>query len=55
MCFFRSGIEGGLRGQVEAEREPVTVDAEPTPLEDASWKVLTDAGFLYLGEWTHEP
>ncbi|WP_278045534.1 hypothetical protein [Edaphobacter modestus] len=22
-----SGIEGGLRGQVEVEREPVTVDA----------------------------
>jgi hypothetical protein len=27
--LLRSGIEGGLRGQVEVEREPVTVDAAP--------------------------
>ncbi|HEX4165012.1 MAG TPA: GIY-YIG nuclease family protein [Bryobacteraceae bacterium] len=53
--LLRSGIEGGLRGQVEVDREPVTVDAEPAPREDTSWKVLTDAGFLYLGEWTHDP
>jgi hypothetical protein len=23
--------------------------------EGTSWKVLTDAGFQYLGEWTHDP
>jgi hypothetical protein len=27
--LLRSGIEGGLCGQVEVEREPVTVDATP--------------------------
>src|SRR5258707_15120637 len=53
--LLRSGIEGGLRGQVEVEREPVTVDAAPPPREDTSWKVLTDAGFQLLGEWTHDP
>jgi hypothetical protein len=29
-----AGITGGLRRQVEAEREPVTVDAEPASRED---------------------
>ena len=53
--LLRSGIEGGLRRQVEVEREAVTVDAAPPPREDTSWKVLTDAGFQFLGEWTHDP
>lgn len=53
--LLRSGIEGGLRRQVEVEREPVTVDAAPPPREDTSWEVLTDAGFQFLGEWTHDP
>jgi hypothetical protein len=53
--MLRSGIAGGLRREVEAEREPVKVDAAPAPREDTSWKVLTDAGFQLLGEWTHDP
>ena len=53
--LLRSGIEGGLRRQIEVEREPVTVDAAPPPREDTSWEVLTDAGFQFLGEWTHDP
>jgi hypothetical protein len=50
-----SGITGGLRREAEAEREPVEVDATPAPREDTSWKVLTDACFQFLGEWTHDP
>jgi hypothetical protein len=50
-----SGITRGLRREVEAEREPVEVDAAPAAREDTSWKVLTDAGFQFLGEWTHDP
>jgi hypothetical protein len=50
-----SGITGGLRRAAEAEREPIEVDAAPAPREDTSWKVLTDAGFQFLGEWTHDP
>jgi hypothetical protein len=53
--LLRSGIEGGLRRQVEAEREPVTIDAEPAPREDTGAKVLADAGFQFLGEWTIDP
>lgn len=52
--MLRSGL-AGLRREVEAEREPVEVDAAPAPREDRSWKVLTDAGFQLLGEWTHDP
>jgi hypothetical protein len=52
--LLRSGITGGLRREVEAEREPVEVDAAPAPREDTSWTVLTDAGFVLLGEWTHK-
>lgn len=47
-----AGITGGLRRQVEAEREPVTVDATPPPREATSSDVLLRAGFLFLGEWT---
>jgi hypothetical protein len=53
--LLRSGITGGLRRQVEVEREPVTVDAAPPPREDTSWEVLTQAGFQFLGEWTGNP
>lgn len=53
--LLRSGIAGGLRREMEAEREPVEVDAAPAPREDTSWTVLTDAGFQLLGEWTHDP
>jgi hypothetical protein len=53
--LLQSGFTGGLRRSAEAEREPVEVDATPAPREDTSWKVLTDAGFQFLGEWTHDP
>jgi hypothetical protein len=53
--LLQSGFTGGLRSEVEAEREPVEVDAAPPPREDTSWKVLTDAGFQLLGEWTQDP
>ena len=46
--LVRSGLAGGLRREVEAEREPVEVDAAPAPREDTSWKVFTDAGFQFL-------
>jgi hypothetical protein len=53
--LLRSGLAGGLRREVEAERDLVEVDAAAAPREDTSWKVLTDAGFQLLGEWTHDP
>jgi hypothetical protein len=53
--MLRSGLAGGLRREVEAEREPVEVDAAPAPREDTSWTVLTESGFQLLGEWTHDP
>jgi hypothetical protein len=53
--MLRSELAGGLRREVEAEREPVEVDAAPAPREDTSGKVLTEAGFQLLGEWTHDP
>jgi hypothetical protein len=49
--LLRSGITGGLRRQVEVERDPVTVDAVPPPREDTSWEVLAQAGFQLIGEW----
>ena len=53
--LLQSGFTGGLRREAEAEREPVEVDATPAPREDTSWKVLTDAGFELIGEWTQDP
>ncbi len=53
--LVRSGITGGLREEVEVEREAVTVDATPPAREDTSWEVLTDAGFQFLGVWTCDP
>jgi hypothetical protein len=53
--LVRSGIGGGLRREVEVEREPVTVDATPPPTEDTSWEVLRNAGFQFLREWTRDP
>jgi hypothetical protein len=50
-----AGITGGLRRPVEAEREPVTVDAAPAPREDTSSDVLLRAGFQLIGEWTQDP
>jgi hypothetical protein len=50
--MLRSGLTGGMRREAEAEREPVEVDAAPAPREDTSSKVLTDAGFQFIGEWT---
>ena len=52
--MLRSGLVGGLRRAVEAEREPVEVDAGPAPREDTSWKIPTDAGFQLIGEWTQD-
>ncbi|MBV9785813.1 MAG: GIY-YIG nuclease family protein [Acidisphaera sp.] len=49
-----AGIVGGLRRKVEAEREPVLVDAGPAPREVTSWDVLLSAGFQHLGQWTLE-
>ncbi len=49
-----AGITGGLR-QVQAVRESVTVDAAPASREVTSWKVLWQAGFRFVGEWTHDP
>jgi hypothetical protein len=46
-----SGITGGLRREVEAMREPVTVDVGPSPREDISWEVLLNSGFELVGEW----
>lgn len=53
--MLRSGITGGVRREAEAEREPVEVDAAPVPREDTSWKLLVDAGFQFIGEWTRDP
>lgn len=52
--MLRSRITGGLRHEIEAEREPVEVDAAPAPREDTSWTVLTEAGFQFIGEWTQD-
>ncbi len=51
--MLRSGLPGGLRRKVEAGREPVEIDAAPR--EDTSWKVLIDAGFQCIGEWSQDP
>lgn len=40
--LVRSGIPGGLRREIEAKREPVEVDASPSPREDTLWEVLRD-------------
>jgi hypothetical protein len=53
--LLRSWITGGLRRQVEAQREPVTVDPAPKSRAATSWEVLTSAGFRLLGEWTRDP
>lgn len=53
--MLRSGLTGGLRREVEAEREPIEVEAAPAPREDTASTVLTDAGFEYIGEWTQDP
>jgi hypothetical protein len=53
--LLRSGITGGLRRQVEAQREPVTVDSASKSRAATSWEVLTSAGFRLLGEWTRDP
>ena len=34
--MLRFGLAGGLRHEVEAEREPVEVDATPAPCENTS-------------------
>jgi hypothetical protein len=46
-----AGITGGLSHQVEADREPVIVDAAPASRELTSWDVLLRAGFQFIGEW----
>jgi hypothetical protein len=53
--MLRSGLAGGLRREVEAERESVEVDAAPALHDGTSWKVLIDAGFQFIGEWTQDP
>jgi hypothetical protein len=53
--MLRSGLTGGLRREAEAEREPVEVDAALTPREDTASTVLTEAGFVNIGEWTQDP
>lgn len=49
-----AGITHGLRRQVQAEREPVVVDATPGTREATSWEVLLRAGFRYVGAWTQD-
>jgi hypothetical protein len=46
-----AGIASGLRRPVDAEREPITVDADPKQLEPTPASVLSGAGFLPIGEW----
>lgn len=47
-----AGTTGGLQRQVQAEREPVVVDATPAPREATSSEVLLRAGFRLVGAWT---
>ena len=47
-----AGITSGLRRPVEAQREPITVDAEPKQREVTLAGVLVRAGFLSIGQWT---
>jgi hypothetical protein len=53
--LLRSGITGGLRRQVKAQREPMMPDPAPKSRAAASWEFLTSAGFRLLGEWTRDP
>jgi hypothetical protein len=53
--LLRSGITGGLRRQVVAQGEPVSIDPTPKSRAATSWDVLTSAGFRLLGEWTRDP
>ena len=46
-----AGIEGGLQNDIELERLPVPVEAEPKIREQVSEDVLLRAGFRLLGEW----
>ena len=50
-----AGITAGLRRQVQAEREPVAVDAEPAPRAAFASEVLLRAGFQLIGEWKRQP
>jgi hypothetical protein len=50
-----AGITGGLRRQVQAEREPVAIDAEPAPRAAIASEVLLRAGFQLIGEWKPHP
>jgi hypothetical protein len=47
-----SGNTGGLRRQVDVEREPITVDVAPVSSALISCDALLKAGFRFLGEWT---
>src|SRR5438445_358348 len=49
--LVRSGNTGGLRRQIEVEREPVTVEAALGLPQAISWEQLLKAGFRLLGEW----
>lgn len=50
-----AGIAAGLRRQVQAESEPVAVDAEPAPRAVVASEVLLRAGFQLIGEWKQQP
>lgn len=50
-----AGIMDGLRRKVQAEREPVLVDAAPAIREAPSSDILLRAGFQPVGEWTEDP
>lgn len=54
-CCPTPGSPADCAAKVEAEREPVLVDAAPASREATSWEVLLRAGFQLLGEWTQEP
>jgi hypothetical protein len=50
-----AGITDGLRRKVQAEREPVVLDAPATQREAVAWDILLTAGFQFIGEWTEDP
>jgi hypothetical protein len=50
--LINSGNTGGLRREIEVQREPVTVDGAQISTRAITWEELLKAGFRLLGEWT---
>ncbi len=55
MCWFAPELQAACAAKLKPNCEPVEVDATRAPREDTSWKVLTEAGFQFVGEWTRDP